>query len=113
LNDSDLVNLSKYFSHYSKFDWARKSLEPRVKAIDASEDLIFYYLNLTIFDKRFTTGPSYRTTMLNAVNGNRLRFCALFNSAEEGGISFQLLDNDFLKKTWCESCGKSEVENKK
>jgi hypothetical protein len=106
LNDGDLVNLSKYFSHYSKFDWARKILEPRVKSIDASEDLIFYYLNLTIFDKRFTSGPSYRTTMLNAVNENRPRFCKLFDASAAGGVSFQIKDNDFLKKTWCENCNR-------
>lgn len=104
LNDADLVNLSKYFSHYSKFDWARKILEPRIKSIDASEDLIFYYLNLTIFDSHYTLGPSYRVTMLNAVNGNRARFCTLFNPSGEGGISFQLLNDAYLKKTYCENC---------
>jgi hypothetical protein len=104
LSDADLVNLSKYFSHYSKFDWAKKIIEPRVKSIEASDDLIFYYLGLTIFDKRYSAGPSYRTTMLNAVNGDKLRFCQLFAPISEGGISFQLLDNEFLKKTWCENC---------
>lgn len=106
LNDADLVNLSKYFSHYSKFDWARKILEPRISSIDASEDLIFYYLNLTIADTRFTLGPSYRVTMLNAINGNRQRFCDLFNPTGEGGITFQLLNDSYLKKTYCENCGK-------
>lgn len=104
LNDADLVNLSKYFSHYSKFDWAKKILEPRTKAIDASDDLIFYYLGLTIFDHRYTSGPAYRATMLNAVNGDKPRFCHLFAPISDGGITFQLLNDDYLKKTWCENC---------
>ncbi len=104
LSDADLVNLAKYFSHYSKFAWAKKMIEPRTKSIDASEDLIFYYLGLTLYDKHYTAGPAYRTIMLNAVNGNKPRFCQLFAPISEGGISFQLLNDDYLKKTWCENC---------
>ena len=48
LKDHDLVNLAKYFSYYSKFDWARRTLEPRIKSLNVSEDLVFYYLSLTI-----------------------------------------------------------------
>jgi hypothetical protein len=104
LDDNDLVNLAKYFSHYSKFDWAKKILEPRTKSIEASEDLIFYYLGLTIFNPKYTAGPAYRATMLNAVNGNKSRFCQLFAPIPQGGITFQLLDDEYLKKTWCENC---------
>lgn len=104
LNDNDLVNLAKYFSHYSKFDWATTLLSSRVKSIDASEDLLFYYLSLTIFNTRNTASVPYRTMMLNAVNQNRKRFCGLFNSSYEGGVSFQLLEDPNLKKTYCENC---------
>ncbi len=104
LKDHDLVNLAKYFSYYSKFDWARKTLEPRIKSLNVSEDLVFYYLSLTIYDKRYTSGPSYRTIMLNAIDQNKDRFCHLFDPIGKGGISFQLLDDNFIKKTFCENC---------
>jgi hypothetical protein len=104
LNDEDLVNLSKYFLHYSHFDRARSILEPRIESITTSEDLIFYYLSLTIYDRKYTAGTSYRKTMLNAINMNRRRFCDLFLPSHAGGISFQLLEDNFLKKTYCENC---------
>ncbi len=104
MTDDDLLNLAKYFSHYSRFDWAERVIEPRIKAIDVSEDLVFYYLSLTIFETKHTREPAYRTTMLNAINGNRQRFCELFNTSGEGGISFQLLQDQYLKKTFCENC---------
>ena len=104
LADADLVNLAKYFSHYSKFDWAVRMLQNRARALDASEDLVFYYLSLTIYKKAATAQAGYRTIMLNAVNENRARFCSLFDSSSQGGISFQLLEDEFLKRTFCENC---------
>jgi hypothetical protein len=106
LNDNDLVNMAKYFSHYSKFNWALQILTPRINSLSASEDLIFYYLSLTIYKSKYTTNRLYRTTMLNATNRNSKRFCNLFNSVREGGVSFQLLSDSYLKKTFCENCGK-------
>jgi hypothetical protein len=104
LNDADLLNLAKYFSHYSMFDWSIRLLQSRVKAIQASEDLVFYYLSLTLFNSRNLQSVGYRSIMLNAVNQNRYRFCGQFNSISDGGVSFQLLKDPFLKKTYCENC---------
>ncbi len=104
LNDDDLVNLAKYLSYYSKFDWAEKVLYSRIKSIEVSEDLLFYYLHLTIFYPKNTANKSYRATMLNAININNNRFCKIFDAIKNGGVSFQLLDDSFLKKTYCESC---------
>jgi hypothetical protein len=104
LTDNDLVNLAKYVSYYSKFDWSEKILLSRVKSISASEDLLFYYLHLTIFNRKNTSNKSYRATMLNAVNINNMRFCQIFNSIRNRGVSFQLLEDPFLNKTYCENC---------
>jgi hypothetical protein len=104
LSDEDLLNLAKYFSYNSKFDWAEKILQPRTNAIDVSEDLLFYYLNLTLFDEHNTKNSSYRAVLLNAINGNQPRFCKLFDSIKNGGVTFQLLNDPYLKKTYCENC---------
>ena len=50
LTDFDYLSLAQYFSSYAKYDWAIKLLEKKVKSIDVDEDLLFYYLNLTIID---------------------------------------------------------------
>jgi len=104
LSDSDYLSLAQYFSSYAKYDWAKKLLNKKVKSIDVNEDLLFYYLNLTLIDDKLIKRSDYRTIMLNAINVNRSRFCALFDPFGEGGVTFQLLENKYLRKTYCESC---------
>lgn len=107
-SDDDLLRLAKYFTAYNKQDWAIKMIESRVSKINISEDLLFYYINLTISDAKYTSKPPYRTILLNAYNVNPIRFCKMYDTAySEGGISFQLLDDDYLKKNYCENCDKN------
>jgi hypothetical protein len=104
LNDDDLVGLAHFMSYNSRFDQAALVLEPRVKALDASEDLLFYYVILTISKQKYLSSGGYRAFLLNVVNSNKARFCHLFFPVSQGGLSFQVLENSFLKKTWCENC---------
>ncbi|MCU0429650.1 MAG: hypothetical protein MUF42_06725 [Cytophagaceae bacterium] len=104
LSDEDALSLSKFYVAYSKYDWAEAMLLPFAKRIDALEDLIFFYINLTIVKPRVTSTNIYRTIMLNAINRNRSRFCKLFDPFGKGGISFQLLESEYLRKTYCENC---------
>jgi outer membrane protein OmpA-like peptidoglycan-associated protein len=104
MNDDDLVGLALFMSYNSRFDQAALVLEPRIKALDASEDLLFYYVILTISKQKYLSSGGYRTFLLNVVNSNKSRFCQLFYPVSQGGLSFQVLENSFLKKTWCENC---------
>lgn len=104
LSDSDYLSLAQYFASYTKYDWATKLLEKKVKSVDVDEDLLFYYINLTIIDDKMTKSTSYRTILLNAYNINPARFCKIFEPSKLGGITFQLLDNEYLRKTYCENC---------
>lgn len=107
-SDDDLLRLAKYFTAYNKQDWAIKMIEYRVSKINITEDLLFYFINLTISDNKYTSKPAYRTILLNAHNVNPERFCKMYDAAySEGGISFQLLEDDYLKKNYCENCDKS------
>lgn len=105
LSDSDYLSLTQYLAYYSNNEKAISILEKKVKEIEVNEDLLFYYLNLTIVDKNLTKTSNYKITMLNAVNMNKKRFCKLFNaSGKNGGVTFQLLEDDFLRKSYCENC---------
>ena len=106
LRDQDFLNLANYFTFFSNNDYSKKLLEDKVQNIETSEDLLFFYLNLTIIDQELTNKKEYRAMMLNAYSKAPERFCSLFNSLSKGGITFQLLENDFLRKTYCESCSK-------
>jgi hypothetical protein len=45
---------------------------------------------------------------LNAINLNKVRFCKLFDPVEKDGLTFQLMENAFLRDTYCESCKAEE-----
>lgn len=104
LSDYDYLSLAQFFSYYANTDLSVNLLEEKAKSIDIDEDLLFYYLNLTLIDRKLTSNTSYRTIMLNAINMNIERYCKLFNSIEKGGVTFQLLEDEYLRKTYCESC---------
>lgn len=104
LNDKDRLSIAHFMSYNSRFDQAAQILEPRIKALDATEDLLFYYTTLTISKPKYLSSGGYRSFLLNVVNSNSSRFCHLFYPVSQGGLSFQVLENSFLKKTWCENC---------
>lgn len=106
LSDDDYLSLAQYFASYTKYDWAKKVIVKKAKSINADEELLFYYLNLTIGDNKQTKKSEYRTIMLNALNKNQERFCNFFLPYNEGGISFQLLEDKFIRDTYCENCNK-------
>ena len=103
-SNNDYLNLAQYFNKYGNPNMAVDLLDNKARTIDIDEDLLFYYLNLTLINKELTKEKGYRTIMLNAINMNKERFCRLFNSANKGGVTFQLLENTFLRKTYCENC---------
>jgi hypothetical protein len=106
LSNYDYLSLAQFLNYYSNKDEAIDVLYDKVRTITVDEDLLFYYLNLTITDKYTVASNNYRTVMLNAINMNKKRFCKLFNSSLKDGVTFQLLENEYLKKTYCENCNK-------
>jgi outer membrane protein OmpA-like peptidoglycan-associated protein len=106
LSDYDYLSLAQFLTYYSNIDDATDLLEEKVRTITIDEDLLFYYLNLTITNKYNVASKNYRTIMLNAINMNKERFCKLFNSSLDNGVTFQLLENEYLRKTYCENCEK-------
>jgi hypothetical protein len=104
LTDTDYLSLAQFLTYYAQTGEAVTVLEPRARQITIDEDLLFYYLNLTMIDKRLTQTEAYRTIMLNAVNQNKERYCKLFDPSLEGGVTFQLLEDAYLKSSYCENC---------
>jgi len=103
--DEDYLNLAQFFVYYSRIDLGLELLSKKVTDLTVDEDLLFYYLNLTIVKEELTKTSEYRTIMLNALSQNKKRFCSLFNQyKKDGGVTFQLLENKYLRNTYCESC---------
>ncbi|UOY06939.1 hypothetical protein L0P88_23855 [Muricauda sp. SCSIO 64092] len=104
LSYSDYLSLAQYVTYYYDNETAIDLIENQVTKIDVDKRLLFYYLNLTIIKDKIVEKTDYRKIMLNAINIDKERFCKLFDSAREGGVTFQLLDNRYLKQTYCENC---------
>jgi hypothetical protein len=106
LTNYDYLSLAQFFSYYANVNIAVDLLDQKARSITIDEDLLFYYLNLTLINKKLVASSDYRTIMLNAININKERFCKLFNSISKGGVTFQLLENEYLRATYCENCSK-------
>ena len=104
LNDDDIYSLAKYYSLYSRPDWAEEIIEPRIDKLDVSEDLVFYYVNLLFFNPGNYETANFKKATLNAINLNRKRFCHFFSSNDRGGASMQLLDYNAIRKMYCAEC---------
>ncbi len=104
LSDLDYFSLAQFLSYYANTEWAAELLSDKVQAIDVDENLLFYYLNLTLVNTTLTKTDAYRTIMLNASIMNQKRYCRLFDAVEKGGVTFQLLEDIYLRKGYCELC---------
>lgn len=104
LSDFDYFSLAQFLSYYANVDEAAKLLSKKAREIEVDEDLLFYYLNLTLINKELTKTDEYRAIMLNAVNLNKKRYCNLFDTPEKDGVTFQLLKDDYLRANYCENC---------
>jgi hypothetical protein len=104
LSDADILALAKYLSYYAQRPWAEVLLQDRAHQLDVDENLLFYYLNLKLFNPGSFGLEPVKKAALNAININSRRFCRFFNSMYKGGASFQLLSNDELRKMYCEGC---------
>lgn len=79
-------------------------VRPRIEAPNASEDLVFYFLNLLLIKGYDYDAEEMRSAMLNAINLNPDRFCLLFRPNDKGGVSMQLLDHGAIRSRYCEIC---------
>lgn len=110
LEDDQLLRLAKFMTFYSRFDWAETLLKERVKMNDASTEMLFYYLNLTISYTHKTRRPDYQAIMDRAIVRDKARFCKIFAPKPQGGITMQLLDDPNLKRKFCEVCSAGNLE---
>lgn len=104
LRDDEIYSLAKFFTYYSNSDWAMDIIAPRADKIDASEDIVFYYLNLLFFNTAAYGSDEFQKAALNAINLNTQRFCNFFLPSDRGGASMQLLDYEEIKSRYCEVC---------
>lgn len=107
LTDGNLLDIAQYFVSYGNLKSAIKVVESRAYGSKPSEQLLFYYLGLTITEEYNVRSSKYRKVLNKAYDSNPERFCNIFSSPEKGGISFQLLRYKNLKSVYCKRCSES------
>jgi hypothetical protein len=104
LPDEDLLPMAKYLCFYSQKDKAIALVGRTIKQRKVSEDILFYYINMRLFDAGDNYTEEFAAHCRKAIQLNPARFCRLFNSINNGGASFQLLQSEGLRSLYCERC---------
>ncbi|GAK88463.1 hypothetical protein JCM19297_2976 [Nonlabens ulvanivorans] len=104
LSNTDYLSLAQFLTYYDNTQSSINLLQPVVKRVDVNEDLLFYYINQTIVQNNYVAQDSYRSILSNAYSQNPQRFCKLFKASTEDGVTFQLLNNDYLRRSYCDNC---------
>jgi hypothetical protein len=104
LTDEERLELAKYMVRHSRQDNARGIMETRVYEQDASQDLRYYYLSITMYSRRFLADPAYLKLMDETLSADPLPFCDYLRPLPQQGLSFQLLGQPELKERFCDVC---------
>jgi len=104
VNYDDQLSIARYLASYNQLDDAEKVMRSVIENTDIPDDLLFFYLNITIPFKKYYEKAYYAPLIERAKIADKKRFCDFFKSSNIGGISFQLLQHQPLKDFYCKIC---------
>lgn len=98
------LRVAQLFGKRGNLRYAIDALTPGIASenSEVSEEFIFTYINMAYqFLQGKPTTKDFRGALMKAKEKNPTKYCMLFGSPN---LSFQLLDDPFIKKLYCESC---------
>lgn len=101
-NAENSLKLATIFQRHSDLTYAKKLLEPFLTDEKPNKELIFTYIAIAAHDPNEIFGRNFRLAMSKAKELDQDRYCKLFGSPY---LTFQVMDNPAVKKTYCETCG--------
>ncbi len=101
MSNANLVQLAKFYAGYSRTAEATELLLPHVTRFNPNEEVMFYFLNLTISKMDVVDDERYRSILVNAMQKDADRLRTFFKNDREG-VTFQLLKYEPLKKFYCD-----------
>lgn len=105
MENKDVLSFAQFLTSYSSYDKAIGLIESRINAsTKPDEELLYYYLNLRLFDDDFMASNKGLELIDKAMSVNKSRFCTLFESTKNGGASFQLKTEAGLGDAFCSKC---------
>ena len=94
------LKLAYVFTHAKDYEFAANLLEPYLNNSDISDNLIFAYISIASHLPEKFYSRTFTRALELAKEKNAERYCQLFG---EPNMSFQVLDNPNIKKTFFES----------
>lgn len=105
LSEEEIINMTMFFVAHRQADIAERLLRPLARAAQPNEDILFYYIKLTISEDTNTHMRWYFGLLEKAQEMNPARFCALFQPVSvEGAAGISLLFRDAVKEFYCRHC---------
>lgn len=104
-SDHEIVNLARFFAAYRQTDIAERLLRPYARNSSPDEDLLYFYIILTINEATTVNMRWYHDLLEKAHELNPERFCNLFQPVSvPGSAGISLLFRDRIKEFYCENC---------
>lgn len=101
LNEKEKLDLAKTLCFQDQFSYAIQLLEPEVRKQQVNKELLFYFLQIAIYDKVQISESAYFSILQNAQKLYPKQFCNFFSTSFMGK---QMFENIQIKKLFCENC---------
>lgn len=101
LSKSELLDLAQYLCFQDQFPRAIELLKPLIKKDTVDQEILFYFLQIAIYDQELVPQKKYFETLKKAEKLYPNQFCSLFSKQKMG---MQLLKHKEAKDIFCAKC---------
>ena len=101
LNREQTYLMAGYFMFQIQMEWAIEIMMPFFNSGDYDEDFLFRLISISIYNEDLVPEKKFIELLDKARELNSDRYCELFG---QPNMSFQLLSNPNVKKTYCKTC---------
>jgi uncharacterized protein YkwD len=98
---NNALQLSYLFLKYKDYEYAARVLETYLGNKNISAEYLFTYMSVCTHSQSRVMSNRFANAAERASKLDRDRFCKLFNT---GKASFQMMDNPFVKDSYCKAC---------
>ena len=100
-NWQNALQLSYLFLKHKDYEYAAKILETYLNNKDVSAEYLFTYMSVCTHSQARIMSNRFANAAERASKLDKDRFCKLFST---GKASFQMMDNPFVKDSYCKAC---------
>ena len=99
--DDEVLDIAKYFAFQDQFDRAITLLLPKVNADEVGENILYYFLQIAIYQKELVPKSKYFQLLEKAKALYPNTFCSFFGKEKRG---IQALKDYEIKNLYCSTC---------